>query len=194
MSAPASPDSITFPKDSLVYRGKTNVNLVQTGNWFAYDKNVAISYAGNRGVVCTYKVTRNLNLVDMQGENTRDYILSYSPSADNPYEQYISSGDLEPVPKGEDQKILYVDMDGTAAEMKKFLETLAIREDGWWVGDEARWPPSSKNKGHKFHSEVMIFKPRESLQLVLIERVRVGLTNAKSAVCRKGSKRNGGCC
>jgi hypothetical protein len=51
---------ITIPKDTIIYRGKNDKNEL-IGNWFAYDKEDALSY----GSIHSFKLNKDIKLINL---------------------------------------------------------------------------------------------------------------------------------
>lgn len=154
-------------KDTIVYRTKDSLDMIKNGKYFAFARERSAEYGK---VVGTFRVEKDLRLVDLTAQNTIDWMEEYHRDQFQVLSRYLDLQNHSPVPYGDAVDSAFADNDNVAPAMEEALWVVMNKEkgqqykcDGWYIPPNKLWPPSSKNAGESFHSEVMLFDWRQCL-------------------------------
>lgn len=158
-------------KGTTVYRAKASKELIESGQFFAINRDRSENQYG--GVLGIFHVKKDLRLVELTAEATMDWLNTYHNAQYKVLRKYLDHDNHDPVPFGAAVDSSFADNDGVAGIMVTALQEAIDREnhrqysyDGWFIPKDKVWPPSSKNAGRDFHSEAMLFNWRDCMTAV----------------------------
>lgn len=171
-----APEVVSVSKEVRVYRSKSTKEQIYNGRYFAIEKERSAVYANKgSGFIATFRATRDLKLVDLTAQGTIDWMNCYCPAQFEVLEKYLDLNHTDPRPYGAVLNAPFADNDNCAPAMESALQIALQKDnrnaDGWCIPQGKKWPPSSKNNGSPFHSEIMLYNWRDCLKEELMETI-----------------------